>query len=293
MKELCYTGGAEDNLTAIIVDFGQRDYVEEQTRPAPKIARAKAAPVTGVVAPRPTNRIEVDLTGPQSIGTKTEHPPQSNFRSGVLLGNEEIRTSQSHNAATMSGDKRPEKTTGSGLQQKGELPGIMKVSLLLVALIAGVIIGSLFGKPLGERFSNLFGDGGIYQEKGIVRPPTDAEVSAAYARFLEGRGAEGRQQINNVLTANPNHAEAMFYLGRMDYAEGKYDDAINHLSQALKLDPKLPDVRVHLAMAYLSIGQARNAKDILQQVVTPSSPTSPASPSPTPSASPVGVKAVG
>jgi protein phosphatase len=293
MKELCYTGGAEDNLTAIVVDFGERVYVEEPTRPAPKIARAKAAPVTGVVAPRPSKRIEVDLTGAQSIGAGAAHPPQSNYQSGVQYAKEQVRKSQSLNTAATSGDKSPGSSPISKPQQKGELPVIMKVSFLALALIAGLIIGFLLGKPIEERFNNLFGSPGVYKERGIVRPPTDAEVSAAYARFLEGHATEGRQQLNNVLTANPNHAEAIFYLGRMDYAEGKYDDAISHLSQALKLDPDLPDVRVHLAMAYLSIGQARNAKDILQQVVSPSAPASADSPSPSPTVSPVGVKPVG
>jgi protein phosphatase len=310
MKELCYAGGAEDNLTAIVVDFGDREYIEEPTKPAPKIARAKAAPVTGIPAPRPTKRlVEVDLTGPQSVGTRTENTPPSNFRPGAQVDLEEIKTAPAQNASTpgsgaapgvgatvnaaVRSGKSPARSAGRRLPQKGELSKVMKWSFLLGSLIAGVIIGSLFGKPIADQYERLFGNRGIYESQGIDRPPGDAEVRAAYARFIEGQTTEARQRLNQVLTANPNHAEANFYLGRIDYAEGKFDDAINHFSQALKLDPKLPDVEIHLAMAYLSIGQSRNARDILQQAVNPSAPTQTGSPSPTPSMSPEGAKPVG
>ncbi len=41
VKEICFERGAEDNLTAVVVDFGERRYADEQTRPA--IARLRAA----------------------------------------------------------------------------------------------------------------------------------------------------------------------------------------------------------------------------------------------------------
>src|SRR5262249_13962142 len=46
MKQLCYQGGAEDNLTAIVVDFGPRAYADDSTKPRipSKAAQAQAAP---------------------------------------------------------------------------------------------------------------------------------------------------------------------------------------------------------------------------------------------------------
>ncbi len=299
MKDLCYAGGAEDNLTAIIVDIGEREYVEEPTRPAPKMARANAA--TGGPTTRSTGRIEVDLTEAPPVESRPERPPQPKYRSGPLVDKEERKTSQtqlvsnvgaeSDAAGTMS--RGVSRNFGRNLPQKGELSNVMKLSMLFATLLAGVIIGSLFGRPIGNRFDSLFGRRDILQ--GVDRPPADAEVSAAYARFLEGKAAEGRQQLSQVLAVKPNHAEAHYYLGRIDYAEGKYEDAVNHLSQAFKDDPNLPDIRIHLAMAYISIGQARTARDILQQVITPSSPTPTPTPSPVlaPSASPASGKPVG
>jgi predicted Zn-dependent protease len=109
-------------------------------------------------------------------------------------------------------------------------------------------------------------------------------VRSAYARFLEGHPAEARQRLTRLLLDNTENAEAAFYLGRIDYAEGKFDDSIVRLSQAMKLEPNLPEIRIHLAMAYLSVGQQRNAKDVLQQMVAPPFPPPPSA-SPSPSAS--------
>jgi protein phosphatase len=49
LKELCYARGAEDNLTAVVIDFGEREYADEPTHPS------RAAPG----AQLPASRIEV------------------------------------------------------------------------------------------------------------------------------------------------------------------------------------------------------------------------------------------
>jgi cytochrome c-type biogenesis protein CcmH/NrfG len=87
-----------------------------------------------------------------------------------------------------------------------------------------------------------------------------------------------------VLTANPSNAEALYYLGRIDLDQKKYDDAVIHLKEAAKLDPKLPDVWAHIATAYLESGQSRNALDALRSLSAPPPSAPGASPqsSPTP-----------
>ncbi len=274
MKEICYSGGAEDNLTAIIVDFGERQYAEEQTKPAPRIARAKAAPVTGAFPPRTSGRFVVDLAGSQTAGTQTKTQPPTNFQP---VDGETTASRQKSSQPTSV----PPRSTERKLPAKGNLSKLMKLSLLFLTLVMGVLIGSLFGKPISDRFERLFGDRGIYESRGITRPPENAEVKAAYARFLEGHPGEARDLLNKVSIEKPDQAEADLYLGRIEYAEGKFEEAIGHYERALKKDPNLPDIRIHLAMAYLSIGQQRTARDYLQQAIAPSSSPPPPSPTPT------------
>lgn len=265
MKERCHARGAEDNLTVILVDFGERIYEDEPTRPArpARAEKAEAAAPSGIPIPRPASRvIEVDLTSIQTgaaadAETETGVPPTA-----------------------PSGTPLPQ--TASTVKTKVELSRFMKWSLLLISLMIGLILGVLVGRPIADRFQSLFGPRTIYDQARIEQPPRDAEVNAAFARHLEGKTDEARQRLNQVLIANPNHAEASFYLGLIDYDQGKFDEAVNRLQQAAKLDPRLPNVQVRLAMAYLSIGQMRTARDVLQQMVAPTSPV----PTPTPSATP-------
>ncbi|QQS46992.1 MAG: protein phosphatase 2C domain-containing protein [Acidobacteriota bacterium] len=263
LKDLCYTGGAEDNLSAIVVDIGAREYIEEPTRPVPA-SRAAAQPAQ---IPVPARKIEVDLSGPAEPvatvpRTAEPHPP---VQSGPL------RTRP-------PGPKYSEAAAAVKSPEKGEVSELMKWSLVGLALIAGIVIGIIFGRTIAGKLPISLGQGGPSGSPSVDTRTSDPEVTAAYARFLEGFRDEARNRLNLVVTANPNNAEAHYYLGRIAYAEGRYDEAVNQLSQAARLDSKLPDVQIYLAMAYISIGQMRNARDLLHQAVGA------ASPAPSPSA---------
>jgi PPM family protein phosphatase len=277
MKELCYMGGAEDNLTAIVIDLGERDYLEEQTRPAMRAVGATASPVSQGGASRKSRRIEVDLTKPRSE-EEEESSPQSNLRFRLRLFNGKSKPHQPQNLLSkeLAGD------LNGPLPKKGELSTAMKLRLIVSGLVVGALVGALFGKPIVDLFKNYLGIRDPYERRIFEQPPKDAEVGAAYARFLEGYPSEGRQRLKDIINNAPKqeHAEASFFLGRIDYAEAKYDEAIDHFSQAMKLDPNRPDFRVHLAMTYLQMAQLRNAKDVLQQVVSPT-PETATSPTPT------------
>ena len=296
MKELCYQGGAEDNLTVVVVDFGERQYVEEPTKPriSAKAAQAQASPQAALAPPRQANRIEVDL---KSAAQTAEKPGDENQSDSAPRPKIETRLQsivQSVAEKSMETTKRTTKVlarkiSGGGLFLKGEMSKAMKMSLLIVALLAGVIIGSLFGGTLTAAIYRLMGRTDPYEEKQVAYRPKDAEVNAAFARHLEGRSAEALAQLNQVLTANPNNAEALFFLGRIELDQKRFEDAVGHLSQAAKLDANLPDVWAHLAMAYLGLGQARNAMDALQRVTAPpaANPT-PSADAPAGSPTPVG-----
>lgn len=292
MKHLCYQGGAEDNLTAVVVDFGQRQYAEDPTRPRipAKAAQAHAAPAPQ----RQTNRIEVDLKPAQRAPEKQRReqdndstPPQqqqkdsAKFQSehssspqpGAHSGAEKIKESKSRDAKRQSGEAL----------LKGEMSKLMKMSLLFIAAVMGAVIGVLLYafSPLNGIVNNLMGNVDPYEKRQIHYRPADPEINAAFARHLEGHSDEARTRINAVLATNPASAEALYYLGRIDLDQKKYDDAVNRLNQAAKLDAKLPDIWAHLAWAYMSLGQTRNAQDALRNLSAPSSSSAPqASPTP-------------
>jgi len=275
LKELCYMGGADDNLTAIVIDLGERDYTDAGTRPALRTIGATTSPAAEVQAQRKARRIEVDLSQPRSEGAGAG-PAQSELRPRFRLFNGKSKGAEPKNLLA----KELVADHGGAPPKKGELSTGMKLRLIIFGLVVGAVVGALFGKPLVDFIWSYLGRPGLYEDRGIARPPRDAEVGAAYARFLEGYPKEGRQRLNDIISSNSRNAEAVFYLGRIAYSEGKYDEANDRFSQALKIEPNRSDFRVYLAMTYLQLNQTRNARDVLQPVISPT-PETAISPTPT------------
>ncbi|MBO0724974.1 MAG: protein phosphatase 2C domain-containing protein, partial [Blastocatellia bacterium] len=312
LKQLCYQGGAEDNLTAIVVDFGARQYAQEDaTKPRgpARAAQAQAAPDELGAPPRPANKIELDLRSRElasgkfgsaaASGKQRSAPLQHQIRQGssdpqssrqserpaeVHSGADHPETSQSEARKFKKPKFRALKIQGDESQLEEEMPILMKMSLLLITLIIGALGGALlYGyTPLKGVVDKLMSNIDPYEKRQIQYRPRDPEILSAYALHLEGRSAEARERVNTALTANPSNAEALYYLGRIDLDQKKYDDAVTHMKEAAKLDAKLPDVWAYIAMAYLESGQSRNALDALRSLSAPPSSAPGASPQPSP-----------
>ncbi|HEV2668311.1 MAG TPA: tetratricopeptide repeat protein, partial [Blastocatellia bacterium] len=158
------------------------------------------------------------------------------------------------------------------------------MSLLFITLVIGVVSGALlYGYTPLKGIVDKWIPGNIDDQRQMSYRFKDPEVSSAFALHLEGRSDDARARINTALTANPANAEALYYMGRIDLDQKKYDDAANRLKEAAKLDAKLPDVWAHLATAYLGLGQSRNAMDALLRLsAPPSAPGASPRSSPTP-----------
>jgi TolA-binding protein len=172
--------------------------------------------------------------------------------------------------------------TAQPIEQKVEMSKLMRLSVLIVTLLAGFVLGGLFGAPLSRIVSQGAGNGLPGQPPRMLRySPSDPNVADGYGMLLSGRTEEARKRLNEILLAQPTNAEAHFVLGRVDYAEKKYEEAINHFKQAATINPELDEAWIFAAAAYLNIGQARNASDSLQRLIVP-----PAAASPSPNSSP-------
>ena len=49
----------------------------------------------------------------------------------------------------------------------------------------------------------------------------------------------------------------------------QYGDAAKQLNEAAKLDARLPDVYLHLALAYSALGDKKNVDEALKKAVAP------------------------
>ncbi len=244
LKDMCFARGAEDNLTAVIVDCGERAYVEEATRPT--VQRTAAAP--SLVAAPATSRISVDFTetAPETkMPTKSSSQPSSANRSSLASG-------------------------------------LVQLVLLLVALglafLAGrhweSISGWVMGQPVATNTATTGNDPAV---------ATDAELAAARALFEERRYDKARDGFAALVKKDATNAEYHYWLGRAHYELKQPAEAVKQLNEAAKGNDKLPNIFVHLALAYEGAGDKKNAMESLKRAITLSD-----SPAPAASATPAG-----
>ena len=301
IRERCYDAGAEDNLTAIVVDFGRRQYAENQPRPGLPAAGAAGIGVTEGYSYKEDEPEDEDGSGAEwrpshpeeevtirrstrgidrievEVGSVEEGPlspyagyDQGDDRAGEPVG--EIEAAEYQEVEEWEDDElanEARRDWRSGLS--GWLAGL-RWSLLVTGLAIGTVFGWLVGPPVAEKFNELFGAQTIYDVKGIDHPPRDPEVNAAFELHLNGKSDEARQRLEVLLQKSPLHAEALLFLGIVEYEESLYDESRKHLQAALKADPTLPNVRIRLALTYSRMAQLRNAADILQEMVGPRLP---------------------
>jgi protein phosphatase len=243
LKELCFARGAEDNLTAVIVDCGERAYVEESTRPT--APRKPVVPAT-MIAPA-TSRISVDFSEPTPATNMPAKP-----------------------AAQSSSSSR------SSL-----ISGLVQLVLLVVALAAAFVAGRkwdqlysfLSGQPVATNTAT---------PATVTAPATvNADLAAAKALFEERRYDKARDGFAELVKKDAAQAEPHYWLGRAHYELKQYSEAVKQLNEAARLDAQLPLVFVHLALAYDALGDKKNATTNLQRAIAPL-PTPPPVPASTP-----------
>ncbi|MDQ3011345.1 MAG: protein phosphatase 2C domain-containing protein [Acidobacteriota bacterium] len=289
MKQLCYNEGAEDNLTAIIINFNAQAEADEQTRPIPSMRAKAAASIASQTiekAERPKKFIQLGSSAdPNTDAVNDESPPADGEALEDAPEKADVEFASQPTSASVSAGSRERKRiqdsddiAAHSLEQKVEMSKFMRLSVMIVILLAGFVLGGLFGAPLSRIVNQGQGSNSLGQPPRMLRyTPSDPNVADAYGMLLSGRTEEARKRLNEILLATPTSAEAHFYLGRVEYTEKKYEEAINHFKQAATINPELDEAWVFAAAAYLNIGQARNASDSLQKLVAPSASPSPSS----------------
>jgi serine/threonine protein phosphatase PrpC len=245
LKELCFARGAEDNLTAVIVDCGERAYVEESTRPAVsrKNVTSSFAPVLGA-AP---SRISVDFS---------ELPPATNMPA------KSITQSPSTNRSSL-------------------MSGLVQLILLIAALAAAFIAGRKWDQIYSVLSGQPVATTSATPTTATPAVNTNPDLAAAIALFEEKRFDKARDGFIEVVKKDATQAEPHYWLGRAHFELKQYSEAVKQLSEAARLDDKLPLIFVHLALAQDAAGDKKNATESLRRAVT-----QPANPSPAPSSTP-------
>lgn len=98
----------------------------------------------------------------------------------------------------------------------------------------------------------------------------DIEITTKYIEgfrqaFLQQYDA-AQNIFTSILEKNPYHHPSHYELGKLFFNEGKYDEAIQHLNKAAKLDPENIWYKILLAQSYVMIGDYSKAIEVYQKL---------------------------
>ena len=100
--------------------------------------------------------------------------------------------------------------------------------------------------------------------------PLGAADSFTWAMALVklGDDAGSRRVLSRLHTADPGNALYIYWLGKIDYGERRYADAIAKLQQALQLDANSARTWDSLGLAYDMQGEMDHAREAFEKAVT-------------------------
>lgn len=112
--------------------------------------------------------------------------------------------------------------------------------------------------------------------KPTVAKPKDADAafqlcSRIYSNIGAGRPALALSAATALVSARPNDAQARMALGIAQLGSKKAEDALKSFDEAIKLDFKLPSLRMHRALALAALKKTAEAESELLRAISESS----------------------
>lgn len=94
-----------------------------------------------------------------------------------------------------------------------------------------------------------------------------AELGVSYMENPNMPPMMGIGLLREVLQVDPDHTEALYYMGYLSMKSGQYEKAVERLSRLTELHPERPEYYQYLSQAYLQLGDKENAITALQSYI--------------------------
>ncbi len=99
--------------------------------------------------------------------------------------------------------------------------------------------------------------------KALALNPSNLSAKAKLAVMMiesdESQTMQGVGMLREVIAAEPDHREALLYLGILSMRSGQWDKAIERFKRLTELDPSIPENYRHLGEAYQGKGDRQAA----------------------------------
>ena len=231
LKDVCFARGAEDNLTAVIVDAGTHHYVNGSGRLAiPNVASEPAG-----------SRFRVDLSKNTAAAPAREVAP-------------EPRIAEHFSPARNLIDRRS--------------PSWLSIGIL--GLAAAVIVVLSLKPDVLRSLVDQFRAGEPPPVNVTKADEPDPNVAAVKVLIADGRYDKARDQLQTMVSNQPANPDYRFWLGRSYLELKEYPDAIRELNESIKLDPTEHETFEYLARAYDAAGEHGKARETRRTAPPPS-----------------------
>lgn len=249
LKRLVLSRGADDNLTAIVVQLG----------------RARLGNVMGVDDGL-SGRLDRQGAGARAINTRRAAAgpsSQSTASSPAAVSratpNNRIEVAFKHESTD---DGSPWDWQGNGAEVTGAgAPGGKSRTLLWVLTLLVLGAAAFY---VGLRASEWFGGGSSNPPAPVS---TTERIKAAREEFEKGNRAAAAAEFERLVSSEPQNAEARFWLGRAYLEQGDYAKARENFDEAIKTQPRTPDVYLYAAAAQKALGERARADAMLEKYV--------------------------
>ena len=224
LKRIVHQRGADDNLTALVVQIG----------------RARRTSIVG---------IDDGLEGREKSATSARRV-SAVTRAGAASGSLESdfgrrRVIESHESARGLDRKRLERSVETYDTKRRSASRIVMYTLLVLVLIAGAFYGGL----RAADFIN---------KRHIADPHADP-LQAGREAFERGDYKAAASEFESVAKRDPSNAWALYWLGRSTLEQHEYAAAAKSLEDAIARQPLLYDAYVQQAAAYEAMGDRAKA----------------------------------
>src|SRR5215475_1845214 len=121
---------------------------------------------------------------------------------------------------------------------------------------------------MGRALRHAGGEGMTASASGPAeRERIDGLFELAFRRHQAGQLREAEELYRSILAADPRQLDALYYCGMIALQDGRPDDALAQISQAIAANDKIATYHGGIAQAYRKLGRSAEAIEHLRKAV--------------------------
>ena len=247
LKRLVLARGADDNLTAIVVQLG----------------RARLGRVLGVddglSQYRNNEGNGAGARRQQRVASGVKRPAEPQRAAGNTTPNSRIEVAFKNEAANLDDSPWDWQRKNPDIDHRVE--GRSTRSRTFVWILALLVGGAaVFYAGVWVADSNR-----EKADDALGLTDTTSRLQAAREAFENGDGKAAAVELERLLSSEPQNTEAHFWLGRVRLEQGEVAKARESFEEAIRLQPTKPDVYLYAAAALKVAGERAKAEAMLEK----------------------------